>query len=129
MKLSKQSAYIVLRKLEFLVFLGWGQEERALQQQVIVDLYIRFAEPPAACMTDNLTDTFCYATLNQTLKNHIERKEFRLLEHLAYDIYHHVKHLLPLETKIKVGVTKHPDQFFKSGGVTFWYSDHMRVKN
>jgi dihydroneopterin aldolase len=117
---------IVLHKLEFLVFLGWGAIERSQPQTISVDIHIHFAKPPAACLTDDLADTFCYDTLNKTLKNHLSAKEFRLLEHLAYEIYSCVKAFITPENKINLCVTKHPDVFFKSGGVSFWFGDDHR---
>jgi FolB domain-containing protein len=118
-----KTSRLVLHQLEFFVFLGAEFAERRQQQRIMVDIHVDFTEPPAACTTDLLTDTFCYDTLNQTIKKNIALKEFRLLEHLTHEIYLCVKNFLSRESKVSVQVTKFPDAFFKSAGVSFWYSD------
>lgn len=123
---TKNNARMVLHKLEFLVNLGWGQDERALQQMVTVDIHVQFANPPVACMSDNLSDTFCYDTLNKTIQDKIGQKEFRLLEYLAQEIYSCVKNFIIPNTTVNICVTKYPNHFFKSGGVSFWYGDTER---
>ena len=122
------TAQMVLHQLEFFVFLGWEQAERAAKQRITIDIHLEFAELPAACITDNLADTLCYDTLKQTIHHHLAHKEFHLLEHLTYDIFTVVKNALSLQHKIMVCVTKYPDSFFKSSGVSFWYGDHQQVR-
>jgi FolB domain-containing protein len=120
---KEKSSRIVLHKLELLVFLGCGPAERKRQQSITVDIHITFKKPPAACKTDHLNDTFCYDTLQQTIKNHIAKKEFHLIEHVAHEIYVCVKQFLYFKNTTTICVTKYPDAFFKSGGVSFWYGD------
>jgi dihydroneopterin aldolase len=119
----KKDSCIVLNQLEFRVFLGYGRTERAKKQTVKVDIHIQFTKPPKACTTDILSDTFCYDALNQSIKKNIEKKEFHLLEHLTYEIYSHSKTFLSVKNKMTVCVTKYPDAFFKSGGISFSYGD------
>jgi FolB domain-containing protein len=114
---------LVLHKLEFFVYLGWKHTERKKRQIVTVDIDIQFAHPPIACTTDFLDDTFCYDTLNQTIKKNLKARKFFLLEHLTHEIYAIVKAFLRLKNKTLICVTKHPDLFFKSGGVSFSYGD------
>ena len=121
---KNKSARLVLNKLEFLVYLGWTPAERTKRQKITVDIDIQFANLPRACITDSLHDTFCYDTLNQTITKKIDKKTFRLLEHLTFEIYSIVKHFLNLKNKTTICVTKYPDSFLKSAGVSFFYSDN-----
>jgi FolB domain-containing protein len=114
---------LILHELEIFVFLGAQLPERKHQQRISVDIHIEFVKPPTACTTDLLSDTFCYDSLNQTIQNHIMSKEFLLLEHLTYDIYACVKTFLSKDNKITIKVTKFPDIFLRSKGVSFWYGD------
>jgi FolB domain-containing protein len=117
----------ILHQLEFFVFLGHDQAERTQRQRIAVDIHIDFVKPPIACVTDQLTDTVCYDTLNQTIMKHITSKEFRLLEHLAYEIYSCVKTFLSLDSRVRIGVTKFPDVFLTSSGISFWYGDDQCI--
>lgn len=127
MLLKDKYSRLVLQKLEFPVYLGWGHTERKKRQIVTVDIDIQFTHPPIACKTDLLNDTFCYDTLNQTIKKNIKSKKFFLLEHLTHEIYTIVKTFLPLKNKITICVTKYPDDFFKSAGVSFFYGDNKMI--
>ena len=131
-KMSNKGKYsrLVLHKLAFFVYLGWKNAERKKKQKVTVDIDIQFVYPPAACTTDFLDDTFCYDTLNKTIKKNIQSKKFFLLEHLTHEIYSSVKTFLRLKNKTIICVTKYPDVFFKSQGVSFFYGDeHFCIKS
>lgn len=119
-----KSSRLVLHNLEFLVYLGWESSERKKKQKVTVDIDIQFAHTPIACTTDSLHDTFCYDALNQTIIKHIDKKTFHLLEYLTFEIYSIVKLFLNLKNKTTICVTKYPDAFLKSTGVSFFYSDN-----
>ena len=114
---------LVLHKLEYLVFLGWGLAERKKRQKVTVDIDIQLLHPPTACATDSIDDTLCYDILHQTIKKSIAKKKFRLLEHLTYEMYSIIKLFLNVKNKTTICVTKYPDAFFTSAGVSFIYSD------
>ena len=68
------------------VRLGCEAAERALPQAVDIELRIRFADLPAACWTDELADTVCYAELAALLREHCAQREFRLIERLALEL-------------------------------------------
>src|SRR5260221_303793 len=96
---------IVLHQLELSVHLGWPESERLQKQYVMIDIELYFAEPPKACVSDELEDTFDYETLSNALTENIPLREYRLLEHLGHDIYQFVKTLAPKNTTVKIGIT------------------------
>lgn len=114
---------LFLSKIELCVYLGWPEGERVEAQMVSLDLTIQFAEPPKACLTDHLDDTFCYAELISKIHAATSTTPYRLLEHLCYDIYHLIKLELPAHTSLRVDLTKHPKIMGLTGGVCFSYGD------
>ncbi|VVC74733.1 hypothetical protein AQUSIP_00050 [Aquicella siphonis] len=113
-----------VRGLELNVNLGWRDKERKQEQPVLLDLIIRFpAAPPAACETDELDDTVCYATLIEHIRHAIAHKKYRLVEHLSADIYRSAKTRLPRPCRLKIRLTKFPKIEGLMGGVTFDYGD------
>ena len=121
-KEATQRCALRLRDIELPVNLGWEEEEREQQQMVQLDIIINFQTIPKACASDRLQDTFCYATLIQHLREYVEDKTYRLVEHLTQDLYQLIK------KKIKghhclLHLTKHPSVEGLSGGVTFSYGD------
>lgn len=113
---------ITLHQLELNVHLGWSEAERLQQQAIMLDVLVHFAEPPAACTTDQLNDTYCYDHLINLLKTNIGSRTFRLIEHLSLHIYHVLRHLLPADALINIRITKHP-VITQLGGVSFCYGD------
>ncbi len=107
--------------LELSVNLGWPQDERKGVQIVMLDVSIHFPDLPPACLTDELADTYCYATLIQTIKNGIASRDFRLLEHLGYEIHRIISETFPPDFTIRVCLTKKPAILNLTGGVTFCY--------
>lgn len=119
---------IMLRSLEFDLHLGWPEAERAQKQQVWVDIHFQFSQPPRACKTDDLVDTFCYDQLVQALKIKIATRQFRLLEHLGHELYHWCKELITQDVLIQVRVRKKPLIENLNDGVTFTYGDTITVQ-
>lgn len=115
---------LTIRDLELNVNLGWPEKERLQEQRVLLDIEIRFLQPLKACMTDNLQDTICYATLTQTLRNEISGKKFSLIEHLAHTLYQILKSQLPEQTHLNVRLTKYPNIEGLLSGVSFDYGDN-----
>lgn len=88
------------------VRLGCEPEERALPQAVEVKLAIRFATLPAACWTDELDDTVCYAALAALAREYCAAREFRLIERLALELHGLVRARLPKGARLALTVTK-----------------------
>lgn len=120
---------MTLNNLELRVFLGWQQTERLQEQTVIVDLNLRFIEPPRACASDKLEDTYCYDSLVKKLKDSFAQRKFHLLEHLAQAIYQLIKQSVSAETKVNLRIKKMPISYVPDlkGGVTFQYGDDNSV--
>lgn len=117
--MPKQKSLMQIRGLELYVNLGWPEKERQQQQAVLMDLSIHFAEPPKACISDNLSDTLCYSDLIDSIRNNISNKNFHLIEHLGHEIYHVIKTKLPDNVCINLNITKHPVISGLTGGVSF----------
>jgi dihydroneopterin aldolase len=98
---------LTLNQLTLMVRLGWGQEEREVPQKVCLDLSIHFPILPKGCVTDELSDTHCYATLAKDLKKFCEKRSFKLLEHLTHELHHFIKTSLK-GLPVDVTVTKFP---------------------
>ena len=112
-----------INQFELAVFLGWSAEERAVTQKVALDIYLQFAKTPIACQTDDLKDTVCYFELTEKIRQHFANRTFKLIEHLAHEVYQLIKINLPTDTLITVQITKHPAINDLQGGVCFSYGD------
>lgn len=76
-----------LTDLELSIHLGWPDEERVDRQLIWLDLQLRFTQKPAACDNDELNNTVCYDQLASTITQQCQAKTYKLIEHLAQDIY------------------------------------------
>jgi len=118
---------IVLRGLEFPVYLGWPDAERAQPQIVVIDFNLQFPQPPHGCVSDELQDTHCYDTLTSSILEKISQRQFRLLEHLGHEVYQHLKSFVKEGTKVNIRVKKLPPIAGLKGGVFFNYGDENFV--
>lgn len=114
---------LFIRGLELQVNLGWRRQERKQEQAILLDIDLTFPKVPKACKTDDLNDAICYAELAKCIQKSLADKDFKLVEHLAYHIYHTIKPNVPIKTKIAVRVTKYPKIEGLTGGVCFSYAD------
>ena|SRR5690348_6474512 len=114
---------IFLHKLELSVYLGWPEAERLNKQIIFIDIELKFPEPPKACLTDDLVDTFSYETLCNLIEQHVSLKTYRLIEYLGLDIYQLIKNALPNPMFVNLWVTKKPPIIHLTGGVSFHYGD------
>lgn len=114
----KSTCEITLNGLVLSVLLGWTGQERARTQEVVADVTLLFRERPAACQTDRLEDTVCYDRLVTHLRESISGKKFRLLEHLAAELWQLAKKTLPPGADLTLRVTKRPSIPGLLGGVS-----------
>ena len=106
------------------VHLGCGADERARPQPVDLDVSVRFAEPPAACESDKLEDTICYADLIEAARARVARREFKLVERLAHELFLALRPLVPADAELALRVTKlQPPVDALAGGVSFALGD------
>ena len=103
---------LILNKLSLNVKLGHLEEERALPQQVLIQLKLQFIGIPPACTTDDLQGTFCYAALSAELQKFCDARSFKLIEFLGYQLYQFLKKKMAEMTSEKINVflcvTKNP---------------------
>lgn len=81
------SARLVVRRIGLDVRLGHLDDERREAQRVECDLVLRFHRVPPAVRTDALEDTVCYDDLVACMRKVVARREFRLVEHLAGELF------------------------------------------
>lgn len=112
-----------INQFELSLFLGWSAEERSQTQRISLDIDLTFSLPPKACQSDELTDTICYFELTEKLRHHFTEKTFRLIEHLAHDIYQFLKNHVDSGVSVMVHLKKQPDIKQLHGGVCFSYGD------
>ncbi|MEX2207246.1 MAG: dihydroneopterin aldolase [Myxococcota bacterium] len=106
------------------VRLGCSAEERARPQPVDLDLAVRFKELPAACTSDRLEDTLCYAELIEAARKACAGREFRLVERLAHELFGRLRPLVPEGAELWLRATKlRPPIDGLHGGVAFSLGD------
>lgn len=112
-------------KLRLLVRLGWGDEERRVPQPIDLSITIKFETPPAACETDHLDDTICYAKLSEAAREYCAERSFNLIERLGAQLFKVLREQLPSQAYLRVEVTKvSPPIAGLHGGATFTYGDN-----
>ncbi len=97
---------IRIEGLEYDVYLGWNAEEREALRQIQISIHLFSPVLPRAVLTDELTDTLCYQTIETALTAAVQHKTFRLLEHLGYFCYECIKPLLPEGIEFSLSVCK-----------------------
>jgi dihydroneopterin aldolase len=107
--------------------LGCLPSERKTPQTVRLDLRLWQDGVPAACRSDALADTVCYARLSAALRALGTEGEFGLIEHLAYRAFGVVRGLCPEDVRVSVTVTKlRPPVEGLEGGASFCVSELER---
>jgi dihydroneopterin aldolase len=114
------AAILEFRRARLSVRLGCSPEERAAPQPVDLDVAIAFASPPAACASDRLEDTVCYADLIELARQAVSGREFHLVEHLAHELFARLRALAPADARLWLRVNKiAPPVEGLAGGVAF----------
>lgn len=114
---------LIIKNFELTVSLGWTEEERSHKQTVRLDIELRFPNPPMACQSDELNETYCYDDLTNKVRDYVADKSFRLVEYLSGEIYLLVKKQMHHSVLVKIELTKHPVIANLNGGVKFSYGD------
>lgn len=122
MTTNKLQGWLQVKDLELKVNLGWRDKEQLEPQAILCNFEILFENEPSATLTDNLADTICYDNLIKKIRQQIADKKYRLIEHLAKEIYNIVKANLPQNTHAKVTIAKKPKIEGLLGGVTYTVS-------
>ena len=117
-------AVLEFRGARLEVRLGCSAAERAVPQPVDLDLAVRFSKLPAACESDELGDTVCYAALIDAARAACAGREFRLVERLAHDLFARLRPLVPPGAELWLRATKlRPPIDGLAGGVAFSLGD------
>ncbi|OQW53033.1 MAG: hypothetical protein A4S09_08000 [Proteobacteria bacterium SG_bin7] len=95
-----------LNRFELNILLGWPQKERAKPQTIYLDIELKGSSLFKACKTDALEDTVCYDILAVAIKSYVSGKEFKLIEHLTWELFAFVKQRIPKKMKLKLMITK-----------------------
>lgn len=114
---------LLIKNFEITVSLGWLEQERVNKQTVQLDIELQFTNPPMACQSDELNETYCYDALTDKIREYVADKSFRLVEYLGGEIYLLVKKELSPSVLVKIELTKHPVIANLNGGVKFRYGD------
>jgi 7,8-dihydroneopterin aldolase/epimerase/oxygenase len=115
-----------VHRLELDVRLGCGAEERARPQKVELDVTLRFSAAPGACRSDRLDETVCYAELANAARDLVARREFRLVEHLAYEVLDAFRRHVWSDVRIDLTVRKvSPPVAGLLGGVSFTIEEEV----
>lgn len=78
-------ASINITNLRLRTFIGFNPEEKAKQQDVIVNVEIRYRADPASA-SDDEADALNYKDITKRMIHHIEQGRFHLLEKLTADL-------------------------------------------
>jgi dihydroneopterin aldolase len=121
--LTNKKSSIHLRGVELHLNLGWTAEERAQKQTLLIDVLLQFPNPPKACLSDELEETYCYGTLINAMVSQTQSREFRLVEYLGAEIYQIIKTTYPTVTHAVVSVHKNLAVVNLPGTVEFQFGD------
>lgn len=104
------------------VRIGVTAEERAKPQPIDLSVRVGFLEAPPGCQTDQLSDTVCYEKLVLRARKYIQKKEFFLIERLAFELHQDLHSAIVGDAELWLSVQKiHPPVENLAGGVRFAY--------
>jgi len=83
--LKVSEASISICNLRLRTYIGFNPEEKSKQQDVVVNVQIRY-RADLAFDSDNEDDALNYKTITKSMISHIEDGRFHLLEKLAADL-------------------------------------------
>ncbi|MHC0449317.1 MAG: dihydroneopterin aldolase [Candidatus Lariskella arthropodorum] len=67
--------------------IGVSDSERLVPQEVLVDYTVHFQGVPHGCISDNMSDSICYAEILNCIKNFSENRSFMLIEHYSFALF------------------------------------------
>ena len=100
------SIHLAIERLQLDLPIGCEAEERSERQPIEVDVCLYMPKVPLGAISDELKDTICYAKCKEIISAAAYKKEYRLIEHLAYEIHSALKKELPMHLEISVKVRK-----------------------
>lgn len=88
------------------VTLGVFDEEQLAPQNVIANVTYHFHDKVLACLSDDYHETICYAKVAETLQQACDKKSFKLVEHLAWQLSETLVKACDKPADISIAVTK-----------------------
>ena len=79
------NAIIRITNLRLRTYIGFNQEERDKQQDVIINVQMHY-DAGLACQNDNVEQALDYKQITKTIIQHVEQGRFLLLEKLTSDV-------------------------------------------
>lgn len=95
-------ASLSLHTLSLMVYLGYGEEERATAQEIHVDITLYLSNPPRSSVEDGV-GYLCYHSLCSMLESCTQDKSYALIEYLATHYAHTLEAWLA-EAKQEAGI-------------------------
>ena len=83
--MSRYSAIIRITNLRLRTFIGFNPDERAKQQDIVVNVEIHHA-PKASALEDDVAGALDYKVISKAIISHVEEGRFLLLEKLVGDL-------------------------------------------
>jgi len=79
------NAIIKITNLRLRTFIGFNEEERTKQQDIIINCEIHYPAD-AMCLNDNVENALNYKFITKKIIQHVEEGRFLLLEKLVSDV-------------------------------------------
>jgi D-erythro-7,8-dihydroneopterin triphosphate epimerase len=83
--MSISNAIINISNLRLRTYIGFNPEERAKQQDVVINIEIHYPAEKA-CLSDRVENALDYKTITKRIIQHVEEGRFLLLEKLVSDV-------------------------------------------
>ena len=115
-------SFLTINKLIVKMAIGVEAQERAIPQDIEINIKINFDILAQACYSSDLSDTICYAKLAEDITQFCQNKEFYLIEELGFKLYKHLKTLISNE-KIELQISKNPPVEQIKGNCSFTIMD------
>ena len=113
-----------IRDLRLNARLGCSVEERSVPQEIRVSVEFRFSQCPKGAVSDDLTDTICYARVSEVLREHLRNREYCLVEKMAADFHRNLQPIVEGRAEISLSVHKvRPPVEGLLGGVEYRVGD------
>lgn len=96
-------------ELKFSVRLGCTSHEREIPQEVRLSIEFRFEIFPLGAISDSIDDTICYAKVSGILKEHLESKEFNLIERIGVESFGLLREFTK-QYQVQIGIQVHKVQ-------------------
>ncbi len=118
-------AIIRISNLRLRTFVGFNPDERAKQQDVVINIEIRHRARLPALRQDDVASALDYKVITKEIINHVEEGRFLLLEKLASDLLE-ICHRDPAVVRAVVTVDKpHALRFADSVSLTLGWDENQ----